>query len=191
MAVYHLKMSVGSRDGGQSARAKDAYIEREDRYAQQDPEECEHVEHGHMPAWAQDDQRTYWAASDDHERSNGRLYREVQFALPNELSPEARRDLARSFAEQLTDVQEGKLPYTLAFHKGASAKPDTPDNPHAHLMFSERAHDGIERSAEQWFKRHNPKSTEQGGAKKSRAAVPKEWLEQTRQAWAGEGEPGA
>ena len=60
MAVYHLKMSVGSRDGGQSARAKDAYIEREDRYAKQDPEECEHVEHGHMPAWAQDDQRTYW-----------------------------------------------------------------------------------------------------------------------------------
>ena len=73
MAVYHLKMSVGSRDGGQSARAKDAYIEREDRYAKQDPEECEHVEHGHMPAWAQDDPRTYWAAADDHERSNGRL----------------------------------------------------------------------------------------------------------------------
>ena len=184
MAVYHLKMSVGSRDGGQSARAKDAYIEREDRYAKQDPEECEHVEHGHMPAWAQDDPRTYWAASDDHERSNGRLYREVQFALPNELSPEARRDLARSFAEQLTEVKEGKLPYTLAFHKGESAKPDTPDNPHAHLMFSERAHDGIERSPEQWFKRHNPTSPEHGGAKKSRAAVPKEWLEQTRQAWA-------
>ena len=113
----------------QSARAKDAYIEREDRYAKQDPEECEHVEHGNMPAWAKDDPRTYWAASDDHERSNGRLYREVQFALPNELSPEARRDLARSFAEQLTDVKEGKLPYTLAFHKGESAKPDTPDNP--------------------------------------------------------------
>ena len=183
MAVYHLKMSVGSRDGGQSARAKDAYIEREDRYAQQDPEECEHVEHGHMPAWAQDDPRTYWAASDDHERSNGRLYREVQFALPNELSPEARRDLARSFAEQLTDVKEGKLPYTLALHKGESTKPDTPDNPHAHLMFSERVNDGIERSPEQWFKRHNSKSPEHGGAKKTRAAVPKEWLEQTRQSW--------
>ena len=44
--------------------------------------------------------------------------------------------------------------------------------PRPQLMFSERAHDGIERSAEQWFKRHNPKSPEQGGAKKSRAAVP-------------------
>ena len=37
--------------------------------------------------------------------------------------------------------------------------------------------------SEQWFKRHNPKSPEHGGAKKSRAAMPKEWLEQTRQAW--------
>ena len=184
MAVYHLKVSVGSRDGGQSASAKDAYIEREDRYAQQDPEECEHVEHGHMPAWAQDDPRTYWAASDDHERANGRLYREVQFALPNELSPEARRELAGRFAAQLTDVgEEGKLPYTLAIHKGASTDPDKPDNPHAHLMFSERVNDGIERSAEQWFKRHNPKFPAHGGAKKSRAAVPQEWLEKTRQAW--------
>ena len=33
---------------------------------------------------------------------NGRLYREVQFALPNELSPEARRELAGRFAAQLT-----------------------------------------------------------------------------------------
>ena len=120
MAVYHLKVNVGSRSGGQSARAKDDYIEREGSYAKKDPEECEHVEHGHMPAWAQDDPRTYWSASDEHERANGRLYREIQFALPNELSPEARRDLAGRFAEQLT--REERLPYTLAIHKGTVAE---------------------------------------------------------------------
>ena len=54
--------------------------------------------------------RTYWAAADDHERANGRLYREVQFALPNELSPEARRELAGRFAAQLTDVGEDVTP---------------------------------------------------------------------------------
>ena len=179
--MYHLKVNVGSRSGGQSARAKDDYIEREGSYSKKDPEECEHVEHGHMPAWAQDDPRTYWSASDEHERANGRLYREIQFALPNELSPEARRDLAGRFAEQLT--REERLPYTLAIHKGTSPKPDKPDNPHAHLMFSERANDGIERSAERWFKRHNAKAPEHGGARKSRAAMPKEWLEQTRAKW--------
>ena len=180
MAVYHLKVNVGSRGGGQSARAKNEYIEREGRYAK-DAEEREHVEHGNMPAWAQDDPRTYWAAADEHERANGRLYREVQFALPNELSPEARRDLAGRFAEQLTSKE--KLPYTLAIHKGESTRPDKEDNPHAHLMFSERVNDGIERSAEQWFKRHNSTSQEHGGAKKSRAAMPQKWLEQTREAW--------
>ena len=180
MAMYHLKVNIGSRGGGQSASAKRDYIEREGRYAQ-DGEEREHVEHGNMPAWAQDDTSTYWAAADEHERANGRLYREVQFALPSELSPEARRDLAGRFAAQLTEAE--RLPYTLAIHKGAAETPDKQDNPHAHLMFSERVNDGIERSAEQWFKRHNPKSPEQGGAKKSRAAMPQEWLEQTRQAW--------
>ena len=46
----------------------------------------------------------------------------------------------------------------------------TEKTPHAHLMFSERGNDGIERSGEQWFKRHNAKAPEKGGARKSRAA---------------------
>ena len=43
MAVYHLKVSMGSRSGGQSARAKADYIERAGRY-EQDREELEHRE---------------------------------------------------------------------------------------------------------------------------------------------------
>ena len=50
-------------------------------------------------------------------------------------------------------------------------------------MFSERGHDGIARSAEQWFKRHNPTAPAQGGARKSRAAKAGDWLATTRQAW--------
>ena len=41
---------------------------REGRYAA-DGEEREHVEHGHMPAWAQDDPHAYWQAADAHERA--------------------------------------------------------------------------------------------------------------------------
>ena len=59
-----------------------------------------------------------------------------------------------------------RLPYTLAIHRGVA----NGENPHAHLMFSERGNDGIERSGEQWFKRHNAKAPEKGGARKSRAA---------------------
>ena len=180
MAVYHLKVGFGSRAGGQSASAKDEYIEREGRYAA-DGEEREHVEHGHMPAWAQDDPRTYWHAADEHERANGRLYSEIQFALPRELDAGGRRALAGAFAERVCGGE--RLPYTLALHKGEAETPDKPDNPHAHLMFSERGNDGIARSEEQWFKRHNPTAPERGGARKSRAAKAGDWLDKTRQAW--------
>ena len=176
MAVYHLKASYGSRSGGQSARAKSDYIEREGRYAE-DAEELEHKEHGNMPEWAQAEPGKYWEAADQNERANGRLYSEVQFALPKELSEPQRREVAGRFAERLTG--EEKLPYTLAIHRGGPEG----ENPHAHLMFSERGHDGIERGAEQWFRRYNGKAPEKGGARKSRAAKAGDWLEQTREAW--------
>ena len=51
-------------------------------------------------------------------------------------------------------------------------------------MISERANDGIERSAEKWFKRYNAKHPEKGGARKSTSTKPRDWLEQTREDWA-------
>ena len=176
MAVYHLKVSVGSRAGGQSAGAKADYIEREGSY-EKDREELEHKEHGNMPEWSKDDPHSYWEAADEHERANGRLYREVQFALPKELNEEQRRELASGFAASVTEGE--RLPYTLAIHRGGP----NGENPHAHLMFSERPNDGIERGKEQWFKRYNAKAPEKGGTQKSRAAMPQAWLEDTRKAW--------
>ena len=183
MAVYHLKVSFGSRAGGQSARAKSDYIEREGRYGK-DGEELEHKEHGNMPEWAQEDPGKYWEAADEHERANGRLFSEVQFALPKELSEPQRREVAGHFAERLTGGE--RLPYTLAIHRGGPEG----ENPHAHLMFSERGNDGIERSGEQWFRRYNAQEPEKGGARKSRAAKAGDWLEKTREAWAQEANRG-
>ena len=175
MAVYHLKASIGSRGGGQSAAAKNAYICREGRYAG-DADELLYREDGNMPQWAQDEPGHYWQAADDGERANGSLYREVQFALPQELSEAEQVDLARGFAKSLTTNGE-KLPYTLAVHRGDG------ENPHAHLVISERVNDGQARTPETWFKRHNRQSPEKGGARKSRAAMPREWLTNTRQDW--------
>ena len=76
---------------GSRALAKSEYIEREGRYAP-DREELEHRESEHIPEWAKDDPRSYWEAADEYERANGRLYREVQFALPKELSESQRRN---------------------------------------------------------------------------------------------------
>ena len=180
MAVFHLKASFGSRAGGQSASAKADYIEREGRY-DADRSELEHSESGNMPEWAEDAPRAYWEAADEHERANGRLYSEVQFALPVELDKRERRELGLEFAQSLTARE--RLPYTLAIHRGVSDKPGKPDNPHCHLMFSERGNDGIERRVEQWFRRYNAKAPEKGGARKSRAAKAGDWLSKTRESW--------
>ena len=177
MAIYHLNVKTGTRIGGQSAKAKSDYIEREGKY-EKDGEELEYKESGNMPEWAEDDPQKYWAAADAGERANGRLYREVEFALPRELNERERHEVASSFAKNLTG--EERLPYTLAVHRGGQDG----GNPHAHLMFSERTNDGIERSAEKWFKRYNAQEPEKGGARKSTSTKPRDWLEQTREDWA-------
>ena len=108
MAVFHLKASFGSRAGGQSARAKSDYIEREGRY-EKDGEELEHKENENMPEWARDDPEKYWEAADEHERANGRLYSEVQFALPKELNEDERREAASNPKSRLHDIADARL----------------------------------------------------------------------------------
>ena len=173
MAIYHLTAKTGSRNGGQSAKAKADYIQREGRYSR-DRDEVLHTQSGHLPEWAERP-ADYWDAADLYERANGRLFKEVEFALPVELTLDQQRELVDEFARHLTEGE--RLPYTLAIHAGNG------ENPHCHLMISERKNDGIERPADQWFKRYNGKQPERGGAQKSESLKPKAWLEQTREAW--------
>lgn len=175
MAIYHLTAKTVSR-GTSSAKARHDYIEREGRYAS-DKAEVEHSQSGNMPEWAQD-ARKYWDAADTYERGNGRLFKQLEFALPKELKPEEQKALVQSYVEQLTTTKDGPLPYSYAIHKGHDK-----ENPHCHLMISERAQDGRQRTAETWFKRANSRNPEQGGAKKSEALKPKEWLQEARKEW--------
>ena len=181
----HLNVKTGARATGQSAAAKYDYISRDGRYARACQDEVVHLESGCMPAFASSDARVYWAAADSHERSNGRLFRSLTAALPNSLDVAGRLELARSFAAHVT---AGQLPYTLAVHAGLSKEAGAASNPHLHLVFSERVNDGVERAAEQWFRRAAPAGRDpaSGGARKSERTKPREWLEETRQAWAAE-----
>ena len=181
----HVNVKTGSRGTGQSAAAKYDYISRAGKYGAACQDEVVHLESGCMPPFAASDARLYWAAADSHERSNGRLFRSLTAALPNSLDSAGRLDLARSFASHVT---AGELPYTLAVHAGHSKKAGVADNPHLHLVFSERVNDGVARAAEQWFRRAASKGGDPaaGGAKKSERTKPRAWLDETRQAWAAE-----
>jgi hypothetical protein len=117
MAIFHLAAKTGSRGGGQSAKAKADYIQREGKYAR-DKDEVLHTQSGNMPSWAAGaaEVSNYWDAADLYERANGRLFKEVEFALPIELTLDQQRVLVDDFAKYLTEVE--RLPYTLAIHKG-------------------------------------------------------------------------
>ena len=58
-------------------------------------------------------------------------------------------------------------------------------------MFSERGNDGIERSGEQWFKRHNAKAPEKGGARKVTGGQGRGLAGEDPQGVGADGEPGA
>lgn len=173
MAIYHLTVKTGSRKGGQSAKAKADYICRVGKYAN-DNAEVLHIEHGNMPDFAVHNAGLYWDAADLYERANGRLFKEVEFSLPLELTLDQQRSLVAEFAAYLTN--EERLPFTLAIHAGGGS------NPHCHLMISERKNDDIERPATQWFRRYNGPNKD-GGAQKSESLKPKDWLDNTREAW--------
>ncbi|MBE9040200.1 MobA/MobL family protein [Oscillatoriales cyanobacterium LEGE 11467] len=178
MAVYHFSVKHSSRSSGGSAGGHALYIGREGKYQNRN-DDLGFFQSWNMPDWSQGDPIAFWQAADDYERANGRLYTELEFALPRELSPEARERLAREFAdEQLSN----RHPYALAIHNPLGL--DRKEQPHAHLMFSERrVDDGISRSPEQFFKRANGKNPERGGAKKDRDWNRIEKVSELRVAW--------
>ncbi|MBU2857896.1 MobA/MobL family protein [Acidithiobacillus ferrooxidans] len=182
MAIYHLHVSSGSKSSGKGAGGKARYLLREGCYAkvrerEQDGAtvreividkraELVHAESGNLPAWAAADPARFWDASDAHERANGCTYREVEVALPEELTQEQQIALARVFAQEVATVDGGVTPYTLAIHQQDAAHPE---HRHVHILLSDRIMDGVERDAETLFRQPNAKVP---GARKTRERLP-------------------
>lgn len=160
MATAHLSVKVGKAGKG-APHAE--YIARVGKYAQrlEQGEKLEMTESGNMPKWAQGNPILFWQAADQYERKNGYVYREHEIALPRELNAEQRAELVREWVAQELGEQHA---YTWAIHNKTAL--DGGEQPHVHLMYSERMNDGIERDPEQYFKRYNAKYPERGGAKK-------------------------
>nr|WP_010891054.1 mobilization protein MobA [Salmonella enterica]P14492.1 RecName: Full=43 kDa relaxation protein [Salmonella enterica subsp. enterica serovar Typhimurium]CAA25820.1 unnamed protein product [Salmonella enterica subsp. enterica serovar Typhimurium] len=150
MASYHLSVKTGGK-GSASPHAD--YIAREGKYAREKDSDLEHKESGNMPAWAAHKPSEFWKAADTSERANGCTYREIEIALPRELKPEQRLELVRDFVQQEIGDRHA---YQFAIHNPKAAIAGG-EQPHAHIMFSERINDGIHRDPEQYFKRANTK----------------------------------
>jgi hypothetical protein len=84
--------------------------------------------------WATDRAQLWNAAERAEHRRNARVAREFQIGLPHELSADQRRDLARTFAREMSDRY--KVAVDLAIH---DPRPEgDPRNFHAHLLLTSR-----------------------------------------------------
>jgi MobA/MobL family len=177
MATYHCSIKSGSKGSGASSTAKALYICREGKYA--DKPDLEYKESGNMPSWAQKTHRAFWKATDEHERANGRVFTEIEIALPRDYPLEERKKMVQRFIKETLGENH---PYTVAIHNPKAAL-DGGEQPHAHIIFSERKLDGIERSKEQFFKRANAKEPEKGGTAKDRTWNDREKVQHIRESW--------
>lgn len=177
MATYHLNVRGCSKSKGQSASAKSDYINREDKYTK-NKDDLIYSASGNMPSFAQDNPREFWKSADEFERANARVCTEIEFALPRELNLEQQKELITEFINKNLDNENHKLTYSYAIHNDKENH-----NPHCHLIFSERNNDGIERTADQYFRRANNKAPEKGGAKKSEYAHKREFVQEVRTSW--------
>jgi hypothetical protein len=152
---YHCSIKAGPRGKG-AEHAQ--YIERGGRFTPERYGDIGESERGNLPAWAHGSAARFFAVADERERANGTSYREFELALPRELNDRQRGELVRSFVREELGERHA---YVWAIHEPRG------HNPHVHIMFSERARDGIERSEEAYFKRANTKQPERGGCLKS------------------------
>ena len=176
MAIYHMHGSFGSRQNGQSALAKASYLLRRGKYARGRDDLVDGF-WGHLPDWCADDGLALFEAADRFERANGRLFEELEGALPCELTLGQSIELALTMAHKVT---ASGLPYLLVIHDGRPPAPGVPRNRHWHLQFLERINDGLHRTPERWFQRANRQHPPAGGALKDRHLKGHEWLPRVR-----------
>lgn len=174
MAIYHLTAKVMKRSEGRNALHAAAYRSGE-RLADErtghtyDYTRRKGVEHVEImappgsPAWVYD-RTTLWNRIEAFEkRKDAQLAREVEFALPRELSREQCVELARAFIGE-EFVARGMIA-DFAIHRTKAA--DGGDHPHCHVMLTMRPLEG------------------DGFGKKARDWNAVELLEHWRAAWAG------
>jgi MobA/MobL family len=188
LAIVHVVMKSSSTAPPAAAHAQ--YIARDGQYQQRGGLEL--VESGNMPEFARENPHSFWEAADAFERKNGRAYTELQIALPRELAPEQRHELARETTRELLGE---RFAYTLAVHTPLAK--DNIEQPHMHLMFSERVVDSnIEQphmhlmfservvdsntqslSQEQFFKRNGAKKDPEWNSRDKPMEVREKWVE--------------
>jgi len=146
LAIYHLSMKPITRSSGRSAVAASAYRAGECLTNERDGLTHDYtrkagVEHaeivlpkGSTAEWARDRGALWNAAEAAEKRSDARVAREFEIALPHELTPEERLEATRAFAQSLADRYGTAVDFAIHSPNGETDI----RNHHAHLMMTVR-----------------------------------------------------
>ena len=139
MAMFYLenKPHAKTRDGIHIATQNHFdYICREGKYERLSSEREDMVYRscGNMPSWAKSEKQ-FWTEAERHRRFKGRAYREVKFALQEELTLEENIALVEKFCDKI-GISKNHA-YSYAIHDKPAAFDHSHRNIHCHLMFSE------------------------------------------------------
>lgn len=159
MAIYHLHAQVISRKAGRSAVACAAYRAGEKIQDERTGEQFDYTRKRSVvesmilapedaPEWARDRAQLWNQVEAAEVRKDAQLVREMDIALPTELTHEQRRELIKSFVQEQF-VDHGMVA-DVAIHK--STRPGDPRNHHAHVMLTMREIDqeGFGKKVREW-----------------------------------------
>lgn len=168
MAIYHFSAQVISRGKGQSAVASASYRSGQRLTDERTGETKYYVREvqpdtmilapSNSPEWVLDRERLWNEVEQSEKRKDARLAREINIALPRELSNDQQKELIKNYVQEQF-VNKGMIA-DIAIHR------DDKENPHAHVMLTTR------------------EITADGFGPKNRDWNKKEMLEQWREEWA-------
>jgi Ti-type conjugative transfer relaxase TraA len=146
MAIYHLSMKPIARSGGRSAVASAAYRASQKLTNERDGLAhdftrrggVEHVEivipKNSKADWALDRSTLWNMAEAAEKRKDARVAREIEVALPHELTAAQRLELTREFSQGLADRYGIAVDFAIHSPHGATDV----RNHHAHIMLTTR-----------------------------------------------------
>ncbi|MGB8326462.1 MAG: MobQ family relaxase [Steroidobacteraceae bacterium] len=194
MAIYHLSVKPVSRGGGRSATAASAYRAAELVHDHTTGETFDYsrkrgVEHAEivLPTeaakadinWARDRQQLWNAAEEAENRSNSRVAREYEIALPHELTKAQRLELVRGFASEIANRHGVAVDFAIhAPHRSGDER-----NWHAHLLATTRVIEaqGLGEKASIEWSDTNRRQAELEPARKEIEAIRERWAALTNE----------
>ncbi|MDP1383947.1 MobQ family relaxase [Priestia megaterium] len=189
MAIYHLSMQIISRSKGQSAVAAAAYRSGEKLHDERTDEQKFYARHvqpetmiltpSNAPECMKDRNRLWNEVEKVEKRKDSQLARELNIALPIELSHDQQKELIQSFVQN-EFVQKGMVA-DIAIHR------DDANNPHAHIMLTMRNldQDGFGKKNRDWNADFaNAKENNRGYVKNSEGclSIREQWANYANQA---------